>query len=110
MVGASVEVLLRKNAMYTLNAYKIGAGGISLVTGDFNGDGNQDVVVTDTSNGANRLDVGLGDGSGKLTWAGIITLSTPPAMVATADLNGDGKPDLVTTSNNGVDVILNTTP
>ena len=63
-----------------------------VITGDFNGDGNQDFIDL----GAPGAIVSLGNGDGTFR-SSIITPTSPTArFIATADLNGDGKLDLVT--------------
>lgn len=90
------------------------SGGHALATGDFNGDGNLDVVTADPmptgmNGGKFRIDVLLGDGSGKLIWSGVAELSSTPQTLAAGDLNGDSKPDIVVGSNAGIAVLLNNT-
>jgi hypothetical protein len=69
------------------------------VAGDFNGDGIPDVAVESTNaspNIANNLYILLGDGTGKLSLAHTYSLPQSASAIVTADLNGDGKLDLVT--------------
>jgi len=67
----------------------------ALASGDLNGDGNLDIVILhppiDTPS---RLSVLLGDGTGEFTTK---TMDVPasPSSVQVADLNGDGKQDLI---------------
>ncbi|MEI9977624.1 MAG: FG-GAP-like repeat-containing protein [Edaphobacter sp.] len=83
-------------------------GPLTIVSGDFNNDGNEDIAV---GNGLNyngsyqSLSVFLGDGNGNFTTqGGLIVPSLPPGSLAnsptyntlsTADVNGDGVLDLV---------------
>ena len=73
-----------------------------LTAGDFNGDGVQDLAV---SNGSD-VTVLLGNGDGTFT------TQLPPApngggAIAVGDFNGDGIPDLVAALNNSVTALLN---
>jgi len=84
-------------------SYDAGSGAIWLVVADLNGDGKPDVVVADC--GANifcptsapgALSVLMGNGDG--TFQTAVTYSSggiSALSVAVADVNGDGKPDLV---------------
>src|SRR5207245_629625 len=79
----------------------------SIKIADLNGDNNPDLIVADSSFGGS-VAVLLGDGSGGF---GAPTLSSSGAgyaySLAVADLNGDGKPDLVVGSANpSVSVML----
>ncbi len=64
-----------------------------IASGDFNGDGKQDVVVTNYN--GNTVQPLLGDGTGKLTAGATIGVGVQPIYVALADINGDAKLDLV---------------
>ena len=72
--------------------YAVGFSSQSIVTADFNGDGNLDLAVTNTGSGSISILLGAGDG----TFPSQITVPVGqyPTALATADLNGDGHPDL----------------
>ena len=105
-VGGGVLGVLLGNGDGTFQpvaTYKSGAGGdgTSVAVADLNGDGKLDVVATDQCASLDCLNKGLvallvGNGDGKLQAAqtydsgGFLTNS-----LAVADINGDGKPDLV---------------
>ena len=71
--------------------FAIGVGAVEVASGDLDGDGNADLVVTDASTSAH---VALGDGDGTFEAFSTITLHSQPKGIAIADLNSDGIPDL----------------
>jgi hypothetical protein len=66
---------------------------------DVNGDGNLDIAVPNTAAGPTTLTVLLGDGRGEFRAAprSPFKANDRAYFVAVADLNGDGKPDIVAT-------------
>ena len=88
--------------------FSSGISPFSIVTGDFNGDGKLDLAVSDAS--GNGVTVLLGDGTGSFSPSSGSPFAAGgfPLSVATADLNGDGKLDLVVTnsSDNTATVLL----
>jgi len=81
----------------------------SVAVGDFNRDGDPDLVVAHRS--GNRVRVLLGGPGGSFGSPNNFPTGTLPASVAVADFNADGKPDLTTAhpTTNNVSVLLNTT-
>ena len=79
-----------------------------LAIADVNGDGRLDVVATYASGGPQGVSVFLGDGAGGLGPATNFAASGSPEGIAIADLNGDGKPDLVFANggSNSISVML----
>jgi hypothetical protein len=89
-------------------------GAEPLVVADFNGDGRPDLAGVDHANGTAQVFLNTTPaGSGTVSFAAAQTVSVgidPQAIVA-ADVNGDGRPDLVVANNsaNTLAVLLNTT-
>jgi hypothetical protein len=73
--------------------YGAGVNPFSIALGDFNGDGNPDVVVTDETQ--LRVEVLLNDGQGGFYPAVAYPTGQNPFSVAVGDVNGDGALDLV---------------
>jgi len=67
----------------------------ALATGDFDGDGNLDIAVTDSAN--NDVVILFGDGKGNFapsTTAATYPTGTTPVALLVSDFNGDSIPDL----------------
>src|SRR6266566_3096794 len=82
--------------------FPVGIHPAQVAVGDFNGDGILDLAVADYGcsqechpSPSNTVLVLLGNGDGTFRPAPNLTVGNGPAGVAVADLNGDGKPDLV---------------
>jgi FG-GAP-like repeat len=75
-----------------------------LATGDFNGDGKLDIATVSLNE--NILNVFLGNGDGTFTSTFNYTFVGPnsPRSVITADVNGDGKLDLIVVCSNTLNV------
>lgn len=86
----------------TAVSYPVGNNPQGVAVADFNGDGNQDVVVVNSGDAASGDDGGisilLGNGDGTLRGANSIAVGKNPVFVAVGDLNGDSKIDLLVVS------------
>lgn len=89
---------------FAANGYKFSLGSTSgagpAVIADFNGDGIPDVAIAAGYYSPAYIFVGKGDG----TFTAVDSSANPsinePSSIAVADLNGDGKPDLIITNAN----------
>jgi hypothetical protein len=87
--------------------FSVGPFPIRVAVGDFNRDGNPDIVVA--NGGGNSVSVLLGNGDGFFQAAQNFSAGSYPSSVAVGDFNGDGWPDLVVANNrsNDVSILLN---
>ena len=82
------------------------SGSQSVAMGDFNGDGQPDLAVTNS--GANGVNVFLNHEGGLTAVSAIPATGDSPSSIATADFNGDGKLDLAVANSgsNNVTILL----
>jgi hypothetical protein len=112
----TVSVLFNQgNGMFAPKVlFEVGAGPSAVVGVDLNGDGKPDLAVASSKSNTVSVLLHTNIGPGTDAKAFALALSPPtgagPDSIATADLNGDGRPDIVT-ANGGddtVSILLNT--
>src|SRR6266851_2435330 len=84
--------------------FEVGSRPLSVAVGDFNGDGVQDLVVSNRN--SNNVSVFLGNGDGTFQAARNFNAGSTPSSVAVGDFNGDGWQDLVLAAETEVVVVL----
>jgi hypothetical protein len=94
--GGTVSILLGDGTgNFTLaSSPALGNFSQSVAVGDFNGDGNLDLAVTNPND--TTISILLGDGTGHFTLVSSPSVGGEPMSVAVGDFNGDGKLDLAT--------------
>ena len=90
--------------------YPTGLNPTSVALGDVNGDGRPDIVTANSDRNTNTVSVLLGAGAGVFGPKTDFPTGMQPASVVLGDVNGDGRPDIVTANSgsNSVSVLLNT--
>src|SRR5579859_8033614 len=73
----------------------VGIFAMSCVVTDVTGDGIPDIVTENGNFGGNSVHVFVGQGNGSFISTGTIYVGSGPRDVEVADVNGDGKPDLI---------------
>ncbi len=92
------------------------SGGVQkIISADFNGDGHQDIAISDNNTNVNFIKVLLGSASGTFTSTINSTLGNTiaPGAFTSADYNGDNKPDLAvaqpnSASNGSISILIGT--
>src|SRR5438094_9107145 len=75
--------------------YAVGSGPYSVAAGDLNGDGRLDLVVADSLSNSASVRLGNGDGTFQTARNFDAGLGSGPIWVLIADVNGDGRPDIL---------------
>jgi hypothetical protein len=85
-------------------SFDTGNPSYSVAIGDLNGDGKPDLATANYYGGSNTVSVFLGNGDGTFEGRTDFVAGSSCRSVAIGDLNGDGRPDLVT-GNAGTDSV-----
>ncbi len=102
-LNGRIAILIAKptGGFYKARLVVAGPNPVCVVAGDFTGDGKADLAVADWSGREVRVIPGNGDGTFDAANAKITTgLGANPVHMRAADLNGDGKLDLVVANYN----------
>jgi FG-GAP-like repeat/FG-GAP repeat len=109
----TVSVLLGKGDGTFQSAVNDGAGAFpaSVAVADLNGDGKLDLLVADAGGNPDYVSVLVGYGNGTFQTAVNCRVGVSNLLAVAADLNGDGKPDVVvaSTGSGKVSILLNST-
>jgi len=92
-VGGATPAAAQSIAFGPEHPYSVGASASGVKAGDFDNDGTTDLLVA--SDGANKLALFPGDGSGGFGTALETSLSASPTSLDVADLNSDGNLDAI---------------
>ena len=94
-----VDLMQANGLLQSGGSYTISTSLNGIVAADVNGDGKLDLVAISSSDSTISILLGNGDGSFQSPQgAQILTASAGPTYLSVADLNGDGKLDLVETA------------
>ena len=103
--GAVVSSLGGKTGTGSFGAAQntgVGTTPLSVSTGDFNGDGVEDIVTANYNSG--NVSVLLGNGNGTFQGQSTFGVGANPFSVSTGDFNGDGVQDIVAANSNSSNV------
>jgi FG-GAP-like repeat len=100
-MGSSISVILRNgDGTFTISSFPTTAEFVgTLVAGEFNGDGLQDLAFPDPFH--NVVHVLLGKGDGTFVESSITSVGSSPGWTVAGDFNRDGKLDLAVSNQTG---------
>src|SRR6266446_959130 len=92
----------RADTLFRNPLVKVGSTPTAIANGDFNGDGQMDFAVTNSS--SNDISILMGGGDGTFAPEVRVGAGSGPSSIAVADMNRDGRLDLVVAGVSGVSV------
>jgi len=106
--GVSVGILLGNGdgSFQSPKLLSLSSTASFITVADFNPDRKSDLAVLDRVSGAEMLDIFIGNGDGTFQPAKQTPIPEGSAAFATADFNGDSKPDLALAAVGGVRILL----
>ena len=93
-----------------VNQYAVPGQASSLVTGDFDGDGRQDIAVGNSVGNFGSTGVAIYYGQGNGSFKPVYPFAAPVAVLVAGDFNGDGRADLIAADGGKMDVFFGLTP
>ncbi len=100
-----LRVLVGNGASFVESqALQIGGIPIWMAAADFDGDGDQDLVIVRSN--ADETGLWRNDGSGGFSMAGTLNVGTDALAVSVGDLNGDGIPDVAVSRPSTPEIIV----
>jgi len=94
--GGVLRLLNNGNGTFgTVASFPAGTNPSGMIVTDLNGDGNPDVAVSNLGPSPGAVSVLLGDGQGNFGAPTPYLSGQSGVAIASADVNGDGKPDLI---------------
>ncbi|MEI6143270.1 MAG: FG-GAP-like repeat-containing protein [Mariniphaga sp.] len=103
--GSVMFLLSNGNGTFELKVNLVTAKPNQIAAGDFNGDGNMDVVISH-SNYANYLLFVMGNGAGDIDSHYYRVISGSADIVKVSDFNKDGRADIVTSNDSYLNIVL----
>jgi hypothetical protein len=98
--GQIIELLSNAGTLLTAGpSLSLGGAPISVASGDFDGDGNVDLAVSQSMVGKVGVVVLFGDGRGNFPASAMADFGTDPGVVVAADLDRDGRSDVIAFDN-----------
>src|SRR5262249_49423399 len=96
-IGGTVSVLLGNSdgSFQAQQTFATGRYPRSVAVADVNGDGRPDLVVANANSFGSTVSVLLGKGDGSFQGRNIFAAGSSPSSAAVADVNGDGRSDLI---------------